>query len=108
MQSPRDPERHASARELGLLLEALIEELPDTLRTVFVLREVEGMDTAEVAEALELSEDNVKTRLHRARTSLREGIKERLGAAALQVWLFENPRCDVVARKVMEEIAGAG
>jgi len=102
-----DPEMNTGSRELGVVLEELIADLPERLRTVFVLREVEGMNTAEVAQALELSEDNVKTRLHRAKSALRDRITERIGAAAVNVWLFENPRCDVVAAGVMGEIKRA-
>lgn len=99
-----DPEQAASARELGRVLESLIEELPTHFRTVFVLREVEGMSTGEVAQALELSEDNVKARLHRAKVALRNQVSHRLGSAALQVWRFEAPRCDVVVREVMARV----
>lgn len=105
MQSPQNPERRVGASELGHVLETLIAELSENLRAVFVLREVEGMSTHEVAEVLEISDDNVKTRLSRARSELRDAITEKLGAAALEVWLFENPRCDAVARYVMAEIS---
>lgn len=105
MDGALDPERQTSERELAAVLQLLIEGLPEKLRTVFVLREVEGMSTAEVAEALELSEDNVKTRLHRAKSALRERMSERLGAAAVHVWLFENPRCDAVSEGVMRTVA---
>lgn len=99
-----DPEKAASANELGRVLESLIEELPTHFRTVFVLREVEGMSTHEVAQALELSEDNVKARLHRAKVALRNQVTNRLGSAAVAVWRFEAPRCDVVVRDVMSRL----
>jgi RNA polymerase sigma-70 factor, ECF subfamily len=51
-----------------------IERLPEELRTVFVLRDVEGMSNSEVAEVLELSVAAVKSRLHRARLLLRERL----------------------------------
>ena len=66
-----DPERLAIAHELGGLLESAIDSLPDGTREVFVLRQLEGMRTNEVAEALGVSEAVVKTRLSRARGALR-------------------------------------
>ena len=65
-----DPERLAIARELGALMESAIDRLPDGTREVFVLRQIEGMKTDEVAEALSVSEAVVKTRLSRARGAL--------------------------------------
>ena len=66
-----DPERQAFSRELGALLERAIDQLPNGAREVFMLRQVEGMSTAEVAATLDVSEDVVKTRFSRARASLR-------------------------------------
>src|SRR5262249_1598072 len=54
---PADPEREAHNAELRGLLERAIEELPETYRTVFVLREVEGLATATTAECLGVSEE---------------------------------------------------
>ena len=49
-----------------------VEQLPETLKVVFLLRDIEGLSTRETAEALELTESAVKTRLSRARFQLRE------------------------------------
>jgi len=51
---------------------AAIDRLPDNYRIVLQLRDIEEWTTAEVAEALELSQDNVKVRLHRARSALKK------------------------------------
>ncbi len=102
---PRDPERQAFSGELRELLESAIDELPDGGREVFMLREVEGMSTAEVAEALDVSEDVVKTRLSRARRELRRGLLERTGASTSDAFRFYRPRCDRVVVKVMSRIA---
>jgi len=56
-----------------------IQRLPEELRTVFVLRDVEGLSNAEVAEVLELSVAAVKSRLHRARIALRERLNRYFG-----------------------------
>ena len=55
-------------------LEKAISELPESLRVVFMLRELEGLSTAETAAALDISEGAVKVRLHRARLWLRERL----------------------------------
>lgn len=68
------PERDFDTAEARSELERAIAELPESLRAVFVLRELEGLSTEEAAEALGLSADNVKTRLHRARLRLRERL----------------------------------
>ena len=68
------PEQDFDTAEARGELERAIGELPETLRAVFALRELEGLSTEETAEALGLSVDNVKTRLHRARLRLRERL----------------------------------
>jgi RNA polymerase sigma-70 factor, ECF subfamily len=69
---PIDPARAALDEELHAQLEAALAALPDSLRVVFVLRELDGLSTEEVAAALQLGESAVKVRLHRARLRLRE------------------------------------
>jgi len=101
-----DPERQAFARELGSLLESAVDALPDGTREVFMLREVEGLSTAETADCLGVSEDVIKTRLSRARAALRRDLFERAGLAASNAFTFERPRCDRVVAAVMERIGG--
>ncbi len=60
--------------ELTVALSAAISSLPEMLRTTFILRDVEGLTTAEAASELGISESNVKVRLHRARTQLRHSL----------------------------------
>lgn len=69
-------------KELRSVLEAALQTLPPSLRSVFVLRDIEGLSTAETAEALELTETNVKVRLHRARLALREKLTGYFGPVA--------------------------
>ena len=66
------PDQIAADRETGRLLAEALDELDEKYRLVFVLRDVEGLSTAETAEALGISEANVKVRLLRARLMLRE------------------------------------
>lgn len=99
-----DPERQAFTRELSTLLEAAVDTLPDGHREVFVLRDVEGLSTAEAAESLGVSADVVKTRLSRARALLRRQLFERAGMAASNAFTFQRPRCDRVVAAVMARI----
>jgi RNA polymerase sigma-70 factor, ECF subfamily len=100
-----DPERQAFTGELRELLEWAIDNLPDGAREVFVLREVEGLSTAETAASLQVSEDVVKTRLSRARAALRRSLVERAGATAPDAFRFYRPRCDRLVTEVLARIA---
>ena len=104
---PGDPERRAAARELVALLEQAVDRLPVTYRTLFMLREVEGLSTAEAAESLGISEDLVKVRLHRARAALQADLGSMLGEDAPRAFEFEATRCDRVVRAVMARALAA-
>lgn len=103
-----EPERSASSREAATLLEHALDAIPELYRTVFVLREVEQLDTAQTAEVLGVNDDVVKTRLHRARTALREQLLNLVGGAAKDAFDFQAPRCDRVAHAVMARITAKG
>lgn len=75
--SPEEMLRDAQTREA---LEEAIASLSPTLRAAFLLRDVEGLTTAEAAEALSVSEANLKVRLHRARLALRERLSDHVAA----------------------------
>ncbi len=100
------PEQAASAGELGRLLERAIDSLPDAYRAVFMLRDVEEMSTEEAATCLEISPENVKTRLHRARAMLRRALYQRAGAGSPSSFQFMATRCDRVVERVFQRIAG--
>jgi len=104
MATSMDPERLASSRELGALMESAIDRLPDGAREVFVLRMVEGMSTDEVATALDVSEAVVKTRLSRARAALRRDLSAQTEAVASSTFRFLRPRCDRVVAAVLARI----
>ena len=99
-----NPERQAFAHEMKVILESAIETLPDGLREVFMLREVEGLSTAETASSLGVSEDVVKTRLSRSRAALRRDLFDRVGATAAQSFTFLRPRCDRVVAAVLARL----
>jgi len=99
-----DPEQQASSEETRRLLENAIEALPEMYRTVFVLREVEDLDTQNTAQALDIAEDAVKTRLRRARVTLRKYLFARIGASRKEVFPFPAPRCDRVVTGVFKRL----
>ncbi|HET6957610.1 MAG TPA: RNA polymerase sigma factor [Vicinamibacterales bacterium] len=99
-----DPERQAYARELHRVLEDAVDALPDTYRTVFMLRDVEGLSTSETGEGLGLGEEAVKTRLHRARAMIRRAVTARIGSVASGAFQFHAPRCDRVVAAVLARI----
>lgn len=98
------PERNAARRQLGTLLETALAELPESARLVFVLREVEGLSTAETAECLGVSEEAAKVRLHRAKAKLRDSITRQLGAASRELFSFFAPRCDRLVAAVLARL----
>jgi RNA polymerase sigma-70 factor (ECF subfamily) len=92
----------AARRELVARIERAIEDLPEAYRIVLVLRAVEGLSTAEVADALGLDEGTVKVRLHRARERLERDLRAGFEGPDLldQVWAFDGLRCDRVVARV--------
>ncbi len=102
------PEQQALTGELRQVLEAAVEALPRPSRSAFVLREVEGLSTAETAECLGVSEDVVKTRLHRARAMLRKELFARAGLVRRDAFAFHASRCDRVVAAVFERLGRLG
>lgn len=97
-----NPEQRTMEGENRRLLEQAIDALPEGYRAVYMLREVEGMDVAGTARCLELSESNVKVRLHRAKEMLKEAIwKQHATARAFE---FGNTHCDRLVEAVMARI----
>lgn len=78
------PDEAVLTGELRGLLGDAVATLPETLRSVFVLRDIEGLSTAETAAALDLTEVNVKVRLHRARLALRERLSPYFSSVAAE------------------------
>lgn len=99
-----DPEAGASSTELLAVLEKAIDGLPESFRVVLVLRLVEELSVAETAACLEIPEDTVKTRLHRARHMLQRTLLRRTDAAFTQTFEFGSSRCDRVVASVLLRI----
>lgn len=91
---------HARA-QLRSLLEQAIAELPDPFRTVFVLREVEGLSVEETAEALDLVPATVKTRHHRARQRLQQALAPEVKAALEGTFPFAGADCEAMTERVV-------
>lgn len=98
------PEQDVLTHTMRIVLEAAIDRLPETYRAVFMLREIEEMSTTETADCLELSEEAVKVRLHRARALLRKDIYTQTGAATAEAFHFAGARCDRMVSVVLDRI----
>ena len=71
-------EDEIASAQVAAIVRAAIDELPESHRVVLVLRDIEGLDTAEAAAALGIGPDAAKMRLHRARQALRTLLEQRL------------------------------
>ncbi|QNI37031.1 RNA polymerase sigma factor [Edaphobacter albus] len=99
-----DPEQRASMLELGQLLEEAVLELPGQYRSVIMLRDIEELSTAEAAAALELTEENVKIRLHRGHAMMRDRLYARVGSQGKTAFPFMGSRCDQVVKRVFAKL----
>src|SRR5262245_42897095 len=102
---PPDPEHQAFGGELRELIEEAIDALGDGYREVFMLRQVQGLSTAETADILGVSEDVVKTRLTRARHAIQQNLLDRTGAATAHAFMFGQSHCDRVVAAVLARIS---
>jgi RNA polymerase sigma-70 factor, ECF subfamily len=100
-----DPEQSASRTELNQLLEEALLGLPLQYRAVVMLRDVEDLSTLETASALDLTEDNVKIRLHRGRAMMRGWLYARVGTKAKSAFPFMGTRCDRVVHSVLARLS---
>lgn len=100
-----DPERTMAQRQIQVLLERAIDDLPEIFRTVLVARVVEGMSVGETADLFGLRPETVKTRLHRARRLLRGAFEKQVGPVLTDAFPFDGQRCDRMTNKVLERLA---
>lgn len=100
-----DPEKVAAIGEMGRFIRETLLRLPAQHLTVIMLRDVEEMSTSEAAEVLEISEENLKVRLHRARAAFREQLYDLAGPEARHAFAFEAPRCDRIVAAVFSRLA---
>jgi RNA polymerase sigma-70 factor (ECF subfamily) len=104
LASTDNPERNVANRELHRALEAAILSLPPKYRTVMMVRDVEELSTAEASGVLEISEEAVKVRLHRARALVRRALYKQSGVCARELFPFPATRCDRVVAAVLTRI----
>ena len=97
----QSPEKVLMRRQIAKLLEAAIARLPDTFRPVFVLREIEGLSVEETAEALQIPEQTVKTRLFRARRRLQKELDPELCGALSETFPFAGADCEALTNRVL-------
>ena len=102
MKASVQPDQHTVNKELGIILEKSLENLPIAYRTVFVLREIEGFSVAETAELLNISNINVKVRLNRAKSLMQKEV-ERFYSGA-EIYSFNLVYCDAVVQNVFAQI----
>ncbi len=100
----RNPEQQIYDGELKMVLERAFDALPNDYKSVFMLREIEGLSTAETAECLEISEENAKTRLYRARSLFQRELYSLAGANDNAAFQFLGERCDRIVARVLERI----
>lgn len=89
-------------RELSFVIEDALQQVPEDYRLVFSLREISGLNVRETAEALNISEANVKTRLNRAKAMLRTEIEKTYRSE--DIFEFNLMYCDAMVKRVMDEI----
>ena len=97
----QSPEKVLMRRQIAKLLETAIARLPDTFRPVFVLREIEGLSVEDTAEALQIPEETVKTRLFRARRRLQKELDPELCGALSETFPFAGADCEALTNRVL-------
>ena len=100
-----DPERTAARGQVRELLERAIDNLPTPFRVVFVMRLVEQLSIKETASSLGISEETVKTRLHRAKKLMREQLQMELGSSLTDTFPFQDPRCAAFTDALLAQLA---
>lgn len=98
------PDAAVAREQLRRLLEHAIAGLPDAFRTVFVLREIEGLSVEDTAEALGIPEATVKTRLLRARRKLQEALAPEVHGALNGTFPFAGADCAALTERVMAKL----
>lgn len=97
-----DPNKIVMNKELAYIIENALNKMPLDYRMVFSLREINGMNVIETAEALSISEANVRVRLNRAKTMLRKEIER--SYTPEELFDFNLVYCDRMVERVMQKI----
>jgi RNA polymerase sigma-70 factor, ECF subfamily len=98
------PDVSLAREQIRKLLEQAVADLPDHFRTVFVLREIEGLTSEETAEVLELPVATVKTRLFRSRGRLQEALAPEVAAVLDGAFPFAGSDCVAMTARVLRDL----
>ncbi len=99
----QNPEYDLIREETRQLLERAIDALPEDYRIVYVMREIEELSVRDIAASLDITEANVKVRIHRARKLLQAHLRKVAGASP--IYEFGNHRCDAIVHRVLVAIS---
>lgn len=105
--APEMPDDAALRAEARRLIEARIDALPDSLRTVFMLRAVEDLSVQETADILGIPEATVRSQYFRARGLLREALARDFDRAVDSAFSFDGERCDRIVAAVLGRLPDA-
>lgn len=98
------PDAAVARDQVRKLLEQAVAALPDSFRTVFVMREVEGLSGEETAEILEIPLATVKTRLFRSRQRLQEMLAPELATVLRGTFPFAGSDCAALTKRVLQSM----
>lgn len=99
------PDATADRAQMRAILERRIDALPESFRTVFVMRSVEELTVEETAESLGIPAETVRSRHFRAKSLLREALAREVDIAERNLWGFAGERCDRIVARVLARIA---
>lgn len=98
------PDEALAREQLRLLIERAVARLPAGFRSVFVLRDIEGLSIEETAEALDIAPATVKTRLHRARAKLQHALAPEVEGALTGSFPFAGADCAALTERVLAKL----
>lgn len=98
------PDEETHRHQVREVLSRNVDALPVKLRTVLVLCDVEGLSGPEVSEALGVTEEAVRVRLHRARRSLKAALEAQLEGQGKELFTFMGARCDRMTAAVLQAL----
>ena len=98
------PDALMQNKQLGKLIQQNIDRLPEGFRMVFVLRAVEQFTVRETSQILEIKEETVKTRFHRAKHLLQEGFQTYFEETGMTLYEIGGHHCDIIVYNVLAHI----
>lgn len=99
------PDERLAREQVRGMMEQAIAALPDIFRTVFVLRDVEGLSVEETSDALDIPAATVKSRLFRARRKLRESLAPDLRSVLVGAFPFAGVDCEGMTMRLIQALA---